>query len=78
MDWVSFWRVALVLVSAGWLATFLGARRARRKSKEPNALADADADTLRELRADLGLDDDGSDTVVSDASELLAKLREQR
>jgi hypothetical protein len=80
MDWAILWRAGFAGACAGWLLTALLARRARRRLREQLEAARArraapDDDTLPMLRVDLSVDE-GGDTVVSDATELLARVRE--
>lgn len=83
MDWAILWRAGFAAACAGWLVTVAVALRSRRRLRaQLEALraraALAEHDTLRMLRVDLLADDSASaaDTVVSDATELLARLRE--
>jgi hypothetical protein len=80
MDWAILWRAGFAAACAGWFVTALVALRSRRLLREhiaaqPTRDTDPDGDTLRMRRVDL-LADEGiasSDTVVSDATELLAR-----
>jgi hypothetical protein len=83
MDWAILWRAGFAAACAGWFVTVLVALRSRRLLREHSAAqrsrdTDPEGDTLRMLRVDLLAEEGGAasaDTVVSDATELLARLR---
>jgi len=85
MDWANLWRAGFAAACAGWFLTALVALRSRRLLRAHlaarRASDDQGDDTLRMLRVDALADDSGGadgDTVVSDATELLARIRGHR
>jgi hypothetical protein len=86
MDSAVLWRVGCVAACAGWLLTVLLVLRALRRLRAQVAaervhVAGPEDDTQPMSRVDLFGEEHGAaggDTLISDATELLARAREQR